>query len=76
MRRQVFPILFILVAQARTGSMYGLFGSYGRGTAADGPQYQRLLQWPLAQLPLSCVALVLTPGDSSSTSAVAGLALW
>ena len=55
----------------------GVFGSYGRGTAgvgsdldlllvdaaADGPQHQRLLGWPLAQLPLSCDALVLTPTE-------------
>ena len=55
----------------------GVFGSYGRGTAgvgsdldlllvdvaADGPQHQRLLRWPLAQLPLSCDALVLTPSE-------------
>jgi hypothetical protein len=54
-RRQVFPILFILVAQARTGSVYGLFGSYGRGTAADGPQYQR--QPPLGRLPTAEVLL-------------------
>ena len=55
----------------------GLFGSYGRGTAAvgsdldlllvdaaaDGPQHQRLLRWPLENLPLSCDALVLTPKE-------------
>ena len=62
--------------QAQTPSLkrVGLFGSYGRGTAgvgsdldlllvdsaADGPQHQRLLRWPLEQLPLSCDALVLT----------------
>jgi hypothetical protein len=53
----------------------GVFGSYGRGdagvgsdldlllidTRASGPQHQRLLAWPLAELPLSCDALVLTP---------------
>ena len=53
----------------------GLFGSYARGTAsvgsdldlllidaaAAGPQHQRLQYWPLASLPLSCDALVLTP---------------
>lgn len=53
----------------------GVFGSYGRGTAsmgsdldlllidgaAAGPQHQRLRQWPLERLPLSCDALVLTP---------------
>jgi hypothetical protein len=52
----------------------GLFGSYGRGTAAvgsdldlllvddqaEGPQQQRLRQWPLERLPLACDALVLT----------------
>ena len=62
-------------AQCSTLQRVGLFGSYGRGTAgvgsdldlllldasADGPQHQRLLRWPLEQLPLSCDALVLTP---------------
>ena len=55
----------------------GVFGSYGRGDAsvgsdldlllmdrsAAGPQQQRLLQWPLERLPLSCDALVLTPAE-------------
>lgn len=55
----------------------GVFGSYGRGdagvgsdldlllidTQAHGPQHQRLLAWPLAELPLSCDALVLTPAE-------------
>ena len=55
----------------------GVFGSYGRGdagvgsdldlllidTRAHGPQHQRLLAWPLAELPLSCDALVLTPDE-------------
>ncbi len=55
----------------------GLFGSYGRGDAgvgsdldlllidagSSGPQHQRLLAWPLAELPLSCDALVLTPTE-------------
>ena len=55
----------------------GVFGSYGRGDAgvgsdldlllidtdAVGPQRQRLLAWPLAELPLSCDALVLTPAE-------------
>lgn len=55
----------------------GVFGSYGRGTAgvgsdldlllidtaATGPQHQRLEHWPLASLPLSCDALVLTPAE-------------
>jgi hypothetical protein len=54
-----------------------VFGSYGRGQAgvgsdldlllidrmARGPQHQRLLRWPLAALPLSCDALVLTPQE-------------
>jgi predicted nucleotidyltransferase len=54
-----------------------VFGSYGRGTAgvgrdldlllidsaALGPQQQRLLQWPLEQLPLSCDAQVLTQAE-------------
>ena len=29
--------------------------------SAEGPQHQRLVRWPLEQLPLSCDALVLTP---------------
>ncbi len=55
----------------------GLFGSYVRGdagvgsdldlllidAASSGPQHQRLLAWPLAELPLSCDALVLTPTE-------------
>ena len=55
----------------------GVFGSYGRGTAAfgsdldlilvdaaaSGGQVERLQQWPLAELPLSCDALVLTPAE-------------
>ena len=55
----------------------GVFGSYGRGTAAFGSdldlilvdaeaiggQFERLQQWPLADLPLSCDALVLTPAE-------------
>ncbi|MEB3316798.1 MAG: hypothetical protein VKO39_01455 [Cyanobacteriota bacterium] len=28
-----------------------------------GPQHQRRLAWPLADLPLSCDALVLTPSE-------------
>jgi len=30
---------------------------------SSGPQQQRLLTWPLAELPLSCDALVLTPTE-------------
>ena len=55
----------------------GMFGSYGRGTAAFGSdldlflvdggarggQVERLQQWPLAELPLSCDALVLKPPE-------------
>ena len=55
----------------------GVFGSYGRGEASvgsdldlllidrqtTGPQQQRLLVWPLEELPLSCDALVLTPSE-------------
>jgi len=55
----------------------GLYGSYGRGTPsvgsdldlllvdtlAQGPQHQRLMQWPLERLPLSCDALILTPAE-------------
>jgi UTP:GlnB (protein PII) uridylyltransferase len=58
----------------------GLFGSYGRGDAgvgsdldlllidagSSGPQHQRLLAWPLAELPLSCDALVLTPAEHAA----------
>lgn len=54
-----------------------VFGSYGRGCAgvgsdldlllidavASGPQHERVLHWPLELLPLSCDALVLTPGE-------------
>lgn len=54
-----------------------VFGSFGRGTAgvgsdldlllidaaASGPQHERLRRWPLERLPLSCDALVLTPGE-------------
>ena len=31
--------------------------------ASSRPQQQRLLAWPLAELPLSCDALVLTPTE-------------
>lgn len=55
----------------------GVFGSYGRGDPsvgsdldlllvddqAEGPQHQRLLRWPLEQLPLACDALVLTSAE-------------
>lgn len=55
----------------------GVFGSYGRGRPsvgsdldlllvddqAEGPQQQRLRQWPLEQLPLACDALVLTSAE-------------
>ena len=55
----------------------GVFGSYGRGTAsvgsdldlllvddqAEGSQQQRLLHWPLEELPLACDALVLTTAE-------------
>ena len=55
----------------------GVFGSDGRSEAgvgsdldlllidaeARGPQQRRLLLWPLAELPLSCDALVLTPAE-------------
>jgi hypothetical protein len=54
-----------------------VFGSYGRGSAgvgsdldlllidaaASGPQQERLRHWPLERLPLSCDAIVLTPGE-------------
>ncbi len=67
------------VQQCRRSTLerVGVFGSYGRGEAsvgsdldlllidntADGPQHQRLLIWPLEQLPLSCDALVLSPAE-------------
>ena len=52
-----------------------MFGSYGRGTAAfgsdldlilvdvgaSGGHVEHLQQWPLAELLLSCDALVVTP---------------
>ena len=55
----------------------GLFGSYGRGTAAFGSdldlilvdagvrggQVERPQQWPLAEMSFSCNALVLTPAE-------------
>jgi UTP:GlnB (protein PII) uridylyltransferase len=55
----------------------GVFGSYGRGSAAfgsdlglllvdaqaSGGQIERLQVWPLGDLPLSCDALVLTPEE-------------
>ena len=55
----------------------GVFGSYGRGDAgvgsdldlllvddrASGLQRERLAELPLAELPLSCDALVLTPAE-------------
>jgi len=68
----------VQVAVERAGlERLALFGSYGRGDAgvgsdldlllidagSSGPQYQRLLAWPLAELPLSCDALVLTPTE-------------
>jgi len=70
---------WISAQQARCPSLQAvaLFGSYGRGTAgvgsdldlllidaaAEGCQQQRLRQWPLEHLPLSCDALVLTPAE-------------
>jgi hypothetical protein len=64
----------------------GVFGSYGRGDAgvgsdldlllidheAQGSQYQRLLSWPLAELPLSCDALVLTTAEHNELLAEHG----
>lgn len=64
----------------------GLYGSYGRGTAsvgsdldlllvdrlAQGPQHQRLQQWPLERLPLSCDALILTPAELEALLAQPG----
>ena len=55
----------------------GVFGSYGRGDAgfgsdldlilvdagAVGPQSERLMPWPIEQLPLSVDCLVLTPQE-------------
>ena len=59
-----------------------VFGSFGLGTAAfgsdldlilvdsgaSGGQVERLQQWPLAELPLSCDALVLTPVELEQCS--------
>ena len=61
-------------------SRVGVFGSYGRGDAsvgsdldlllvdesATGSQSERLMRWPLEQLPLSCDALVLTSVEVES----------
>lgn len=69
------------LSAVRPGLMrVGVFGSYGRGTAgvgsdldlllidaaASGPQAQRLLGWPLDELPLCCDALVLTPEEHNA----------
>ena len=68
----------------------GVFGSYGRGTAAfgsdldlilvddqaTGPQSERLRQWPLADLPLSCDALALTPSLLSRDGKHGGRNRW
>ena len=44
--------------------IWGVFGSYGRSTTVfGGGQVERLQQWPLADLPLSGDALVLTPAE-------------
>jgi hypothetical protein len=40
-----------------------VFGSYGRGDAGVGSDLDLLLEWPLAELALSCDALVLTPAE-------------
>ena len=71
--------VWALQQQRRVPSLQrlGVFGSYGRGTAAFGSdldlilvvagarggQVERLQQWPLAELPLSCDAVVLTPAE-------------
>ena len=68
-----------VIQQQRVPSLdrVGIFGSYGRGSAgfgsdldlllvdeqACGGQVERLQRWPLAELPLSCDALVLTPAE-------------
>jgi hypothetical protein len=44
--------------------LVGVYGSYGRGEAGVGSDLD-LLQWPLAELPLSCDALVLSPSEYS-----------
>ena len=83
----LFDILLIETFDAQVASTYdllrpelqrlGLFGSYGRGTAAFGSdldlilvdagarggQVERTQQWPLAEMPFSCNALVLTPAE-------------
>ena len=68
-----------VIQQQRVPSLarVGIFGSYGRGTdgfgsdldlllvdeQACGGQVERVQRWPLAELPLSCDALVLTPAE-------------
>ncbi len=48
----------------------GVFGSYGRGDAGVGSDLDLLLlHWPLAELPLSCDALVLTPAEHANLMA-------
>ena len=83
----LFDILPIETFDAQVASTYdllrpelqrlGVFGSYGRGTAAFGSdldlilvdagarggQVERTQQWPLAEMPFSCNALVLTPAE-------------
>ena len=75
--RQVTDWAGRMAAEHRGLERVGVFGSYGRGESgvgsdldlllidsqAAGPQRQRLLVWPLAELPLSCDALVLTPAE-------------
>lgn len=75
--RQVTDWAMRMAAEHRGLERVGVFGSYGRGEAgvgsdldlllidsqAAGPQQRRLLVWPLAELPLSCDALVLTPAE-------------
>jgi uncharacterized protein len=64
----------------------GVYGSYGRGDAgvgsdldlllidrhAHGLQRERLLQWPLELLPLTCDALILTPEELQALLVPAG----
>jgi hypothetical protein len=74
---QVRPSAVQVAAECRDLEQVDLFCSDGRGDAgvgsdldlllinagSSGPQQQRLLAWPLAELPLSGAALLLTPSE-------------
>ena len=61
--RQVTNWAVRMAAEHRGLELVGVFGSYGRGEAGVGSDLDLLLIWPLAELPLSCDALVLTPAE-------------